>query len=322
MADLFPLRAIQFGSRSQAADLLQRTGDAARLSGELDGGGVGQVLPLPGHRGLDQAAGQDPDPTRDKEGEADDRQWVRAGLLVPAPSGAGKEAAVQQGSADDGEEQDAEQQPDEADVQAHVAVHDVAELVRDHALQLVAVEPVQCAGGDGNGRVRSGPAGRERVDALFVRQQIHLGHGCAGRDGHLLDHVAQPSQPRIGRVLRHVHAAQLAGHPAPAAAQSHRAHQRGEPDRGNRHDAGDDEHPGQSSGRGVEGVEGERGGEIHDENDADDGHDEQHNQARRHPAHLALPLEEVHLVSRMLVRRRPAAPGAAAGRPSRTARRA
>src|SRR3546814_1132229 len=44
-----------------------------------------------------------------------------------------------QPAADDAHHHDPEQHPDQSDVQAHVAVEDVAELMRDHALQLVAV---------------------------------------------------------------------------------------------------------------------------------------------------------------------------------------
>ena len=88
----------QLRARLQAADLLQRAGDAAGLPGELHRRGVGQVLALPGHRGLDEPADEHPDPAGHEQRDADERQRVAAGLLVPAASGAGQKAARAAGS--------------------------------------------------------------------------------------------------------------------------------------------------------------------------------------------------------------------------------
>ena len=61
------------------------------------------------------------------------------------------------------------QQADQPDVQPHVAVEDVAELVGDDALQLVAGELLGAAAGDRHHRVAGRVAGGEGVDRLLRR---------------------------------------------------------------------------------------------------------------------------------------------------------
>ena len=64
-------------------------------------------------------------------------------LDLPMPPHTAKDAV-----ADHADDQDAVEHADQPDVQPHVAVEDVAELVGDHALQLVAGEVLQRAPGD------------------------------------------------------------------------------------------------------------------------------------------------------------------------------
>ena len=87
--------------------------------------------------------------------------------------------------------------PDQAEVEPHVAVEDVAELVADHALQLVAGERLERAARDGDDGVAGRVAGGEGVDARLVVQHVDRRHGHAGGDRHLLDHVEQPALGRI-----------------------------------------------------------------------------------------------------------------------------
>ena len=100
-------------------------------------------------------------------------------------------AGIHQDSPDDGEHEDAEQHAHQADVQAHVAVEHVAELVRDHALQFVALELVEAAPRHGDRGIGGRVAGGERVDAGFVLEHVDFRHRHAGGDRHFLDHVAQ-----------------------------------------------------------------------------------------------------------------------------------
>ena len=66
--------------------------------------------------------------------------------------------AAEQPAADERQHENAEAQADQLLVEAHVAVQDVAELVRDHALQLGAIEPLERTA-----RHRDGGIGRRRA---------------------------------------------------------------------------------------------------------------------------------------------------------------
>ena len=69
-------------------------------------------------------------------------------------------AAADDHAPDQAEHHDAEQHAHETNIEPHVAIQYVAELVRDHALQFIAVQQLQRAAGYGNrgiGRVRSRP---------------------------------------------------------------------------------------------------------------------------------------------------------------------
>ena len=90
------------------------------------------------------------------------------------------------------------QQAHEADVHAHVAVQDVAELVADHALQLVARELVERAAGDGDGGVAGRQPGGEGVEPRLVLEHVDGGHRDAGGDGHLLDDIEQLALAQVG----------------------------------------------------------------------------------------------------------------------------
>ena len=81
--------------------------------------------------------------------------------------------------------------PHEAHVQTGVAVQDVAELMGNHALKLVAIQQLQAAAGNTDGHVALGVTGGEGIYAPFVIQDVNLGHGQARGDGHLFDDVAQ-----------------------------------------------------------------------------------------------------------------------------------
>ena len=92
---------------------------------------------------------------------------------------------------DVGEDEQAEDPRREAHVDLHVAIEDVAELMADHGLQLVAVELVERALRHGHGGFIRGVAGGEGVDARLIRQHEDLRLADASGDGHLFDDVQQ-----------------------------------------------------------------------------------------------------------------------------------
>ena len=83
--------------------------------------------------------------------------------------------------------------PISARAEPHVAVQHVAELVGDHALQLVAIEVHERAAGDRDRGIRRAVARRECVDPRLALEHVHLRHRHAGGDRNLLDDVAQPA---------------------------------------------------------------------------------------------------------------------------------
>ena len=97
-----------------------------------------------------------------------------------------------------GQDEDAVDDADQAEVQPHVAVEDVAELVAHHALQFLAGEVSEAAGGDGHHGVAGLMAGGEGVDARLVVQHVDRRDGNAGGQGHLFDHVQQPPFGQVG----------------------------------------------------------------------------------------------------------------------------
>ncbi len=100
--------------------------------------------------------------------------------------------------AEDGQDEDAVDDADQPQVEPHVAVEDMAELVPQHALQFFAVEVSERAGRDGHHRVARVMSGGEGVDRWFVVHDEHGRNGDARGQGHFLDHVQQPPFGQIG----------------------------------------------------------------------------------------------------------------------------
>ena len=142
LADLAGVGVADPRALGQAADLLQRSGNALGQARELHRRGVGQKFPLARYRALDEPA--------EKEAHAANRDQPqpekqdRAG--APFPVRSGMAAAAKNVVPDDGQQQNPVKNANQAEVDPHVAVQDVAEFVGHHALELIAVEVVEGAG--------------------------------------------------------------------------------------------------------------------------------------------------------------------------------
>jgi hypothetical protein len=121
-------------------------------------------------------------------------RWILSATASAAARG------LQKNSPDDREAKNSENGSHEPQIEPHVAVENVAELVADDALQFVARQKFHAAARDGDGRVAGFVAGGEGVDAVLVVHDINLRHGHAGRDGHFLDDVEQLAFVGVGRV--------------------------------------------------------------------------------------------------------------------------
>ena len=191
VADFLDLGIVDLRTIRQATDLLQRPGQPLGLARELNRRGIREELARPRHARLDPAPEEHADVADDHHRECDQENRHRA-LAVPRMAHAFKDLAP-----DQSDHEDAEQQAHQSDVQAHVAVQDVTEFVRDHALQFVALELLQRASGDRHRRVGRRVAGGEGVDAGFLFEHVDLGHRHTRRDCDFLDHVAQTTMVRI-----------------------------------------------------------------------------------------------------------------------------
>ena len=116
-------------------------GQPGRVAGELHAGGVGQELPLPRDGGLDDVAQQHAQVAQDVDCQAD-QEHGRAVVVAAAfriARGARPAGRPHHVISDDREREDAEDDANEAEVQPHVAVEHVAELVAQHALHSLRV---------------------------------------------------------------------------------------------------------------------------------------------------------------------------------------
>ena len=290
---------------AERPDLHQRVPQALRVARELHGGGVRQRLAVARHRGLDQPPEEQPDPTEREHDECrNEDDCDAAPALLPAAAAARRKA--QDGARDHRDHRESEQQPDQARAEAHVAVQHVAELVRDHALQLVAVEVDQRAARDGDRGVRRAVARREGVDPRLALEHVHLGHRHAGGDRDLLDDVAQPPLERVGRVGADARAAELLRHLAAAGRERDGAREARDADRPQHHHGREEHHHRVTRQRHVRACEqpavvlhGEdRDRRDHDEVDRDHDRDHRDDEQEHHPARLppggGLPREEIH----------------------------
>ncbi len=112
-------------------------------------------------------------------------------LLRSPPAHPAVHESAQDALAEQAHDQDAEDDGGNVDVQAHVAVEDVTELVGDDTLEFVARQLVEGAARDGDGRVGGVEAGGEGIEARLLVENVDRGHRDAGGDGHFLDDVEE-----------------------------------------------------------------------------------------------------------------------------------
>ena len=184
-------------ARRITADLLQGTGEPFGLPRELHGGRVGETLALPRHACLDEPREKYADAADDHECETDREGCRDAAAVAAAPAAARVAHAAQQPASRERQHEDAEREADQLLVQAHIAVQDVTELVRDDALQLGALEMLEGAARHGDRGIRARETGRKRVDARLLLEDVDRGHGQPRRERHLLDHIDEPPLERI-----------------------------------------------------------------------------------------------------------------------------
>ena len=195
------------GAGGAAADPAERVGDALWMSSELHGRRVRQELTLAADGSLDEIAEEGPDIADRHEPERQDRDLARAAAPASAAAEGGRSvaAAAHKAAADDADRENAEEHGGKAEVQAHVAVEHVAELMPDDALKLVATQRFHAAARHAHNRIVRAIARGESVDAGLVEHVNGRDRQACG-DGHFLDHVEHSALVRI-RALRQQEAA-------------------------------------------------------------------------------------------------------------------
>ena len=211
-------------------------------------------------------------------------------------------AAAHHVIANDGDQQDPMQHAHQPQVQPHIAIEYVAELVRDHTLQLVAAEVLDRAAIDSDHRVARRETSRKSVDARFLVEQIDGWHARPGGQRHLFDHVQQALLERVARVALQMPAAKLLGDRCAPAVQLHRLVQTADGDDGDRaadHEQEDFGLPPVKAARCVALLQaGERHrshhGHVQRQNHQRHGDDEIENQKPRFAASRVLTPKKVH----------------------------
>src|ERR1700758_587255 len=119
------MRRFDSGTVRESADFLQRARQPSRIACELHGRSIGQDFALAANCRLNQSSEECACPPNDNERQTNQRQRI---LASTRPD---------EYPTDNGEAKNSKDQTHEAQIQSHVAVENVAELVSDYSLKFV-----------------------------------------------------------------------------------------------------------------------------------------------------------------------------------------
>ena len=173
-----------------AAQLLQRRGQPFRPPRVHRTRGVGQILATPRQGKVNQLR-QDRR-QNDEHDRHEHQNGLRAAAAPVAVARAARSAAKPHGPrADVRQNDDGPQHDPGRGHQRHVAILDVADLVRDDSLQLVPIENLEQTDGDGHGGLVGVAADGKGIGRRIIDDE-HAGHlGQLRRDRHLFHDVEQ-----------------------------------------------------------------------------------------------------------------------------------
>ena len=220
MAGLLRFFRDQFGAPLQPPDALQRARQPVRVARKLHRSGISEVFPLPRDSALDHLCEKDAYVSDHNQANAKQQQDHAQVALLPtarvAVPSARKSGRAHQAEANHGDGQNARKDANQADIQAHVAVNDVAEFVRDHPLQLLAAELLDATTGHPDDSIAGAETGSESVDAFLLLQQVHWWNRRARGKRHFLHHIQQSAFTGVARGGIHRTAPQHFRHGLPA----------------------------------------------------------------------------------------------------------
>ena len=92
------------------------------------------------------------------------------------------------------------QKTQDPDIESHISIEDMAKLMGDDPLKLIASESLYAPSSDTHDRVLRGRSGRKGIDPLFVLQEVYRWNGRARGQCHLFDHIEQNTLAEIPSV--------------------------------------------------------------------------------------------------------------------------
>ena len=220
------------GTGNIAADHFQRVANTIGAAGVLHRTGVRQELLLPADGGLDESRRQSSQPAQQPQGQAQQRHGTALAALAVAGPGTGAVTAAQQDVAHVADKGDALEHRRQTNIEAHVAIEDVTELVGNHPLQLVALELLDAAPGDCHHRICRGDARGKSIDPPLVVEHVYRWHRHVGRQCHLLDDIEAAALGGIPGLGQDAGAAHALRHHLAAGGQLYPLHQYHQGDRG------------------------------------------------------------------------------------------
>ena len=139
MTDLGRIRALHLCATDKPADLLECAGDPQRIPRELHSRSIREELTLSTHGGLDHAAKEHPeeadsDQPRAKTQGAHGHHRQRGVLLAAPSANTGVRHHPKDELSDQRDDHDPVQEDDEPEIETHIPIEDVAELMRHNAL--------------------------------------------------------------------------------------------------------------------------------------------------------------------------------------------
>jgi len=205
-------RVSDFGTGLESSDFDEGPGEAFRIPGELNGGSIGEVFPLPGNGGLDEIAEKAPDVADREESDAGGQHDESGpGTFFPVRLESAANAESQDQFSHEGEKKDPVKQRHKPNIQPHVAIEDVGKFVSDDSLKFIAGEKGHASASDPDDGIARGFPRRKGIDRVLAVHHEYGRNGDSGGDRHFLDHIHEAALVEVGRVQVDLAAAELAG---------------------------------------------------------------------------------------------------------------
>src|SRR6266550_1574052 len=182
------MRRIDSGAVSEPANLLECACQPRWIACELHRGGVCQNLALTANSSLDQSSEEYASPADNNKGQPKQGQGILASCCPD------------EYSTDNRQTKNSKNQAHETQIDSHVTIENVTELMADHSLQFVAGKHFHTATRHADGCIACRMPGRKRVDPSFAIHDVNLWDGDAGSDRHFFHNVQQLALIGVARV--------------------------------------------------------------------------------------------------------------------------